>query len=142
MIQVDDFLRVPDTPQGRAFAHQWAEIGDRQLRNLDRCVAMLQRGYGVKIVSPDDGWIDRRRNTFFPPSYARRLGPVGVGDRIALGSETTDLMVIGHFRIVRVVAVGRPGLFTGEPTYEFEEEVTRFEMVGPELATTQKDRKP
>ena len=61
---------------------------------------------GVKAAHPDDGWVDRARNTvhFCYPQFD--FGPT-VGDRIVLGGHDKH-------RIVRVTAVNRrPSLIAG-----------------------------
>lgn len=90
------------------------------------CVERLVADYGVTMVTPEDGWIDRKLNYAQPPNYATMLRPTKEGDHIAIGSASLgDPVVIGRFRIVRVTRVV---LGSFSPRYYFEEVVPEFNL--------------
>lgn len=56
------------------------------------------REKGVFITSPDDGWVNRTKNEWTPPSYAYIRGPLEIGAIVALGTP-------GSYRLVRITAI-------------------------------------
>lgn len=75
----------------------WDEISRLQTDEQARWNTLL-RGLGVKMVHPDDGWVDRDRDAVTPayPEYDEHPEP---GDLIALGSPSQG------YRIVAVAEV-------------------------------------
>jgi hypothetical protein len=94
-----------------SFIGLWNDIGRRQRSAQDAwCAEMVAKG--AKIVMADDGWVNRKRHTASPPSYAFRIRKAVAGDLIALGSPE-------NWRIVRVTGVDS-GWLTQEPIYSFD----------------------
>ena len=62
---------------------RWAEICLEGDRKEDAWITQL-RSDGVKAAHPDDGWVDREKNTIHF-AYPQFDDGVKVGDRIALG---------------------------------------------------------
>ena len=62
---------------------RWAEICIEGDRKEDAWIAQL-RSDGVKAAHPDDGWVDREKNTIHF-AYPQFNDGVNIGDRIALG---------------------------------------------------------
>lgn len=131
------FEAVVMTTTDPKFEALWMRIGRQQERNKERCAKMLVAGYGVKIIHPDDGWVNREKNILtpcYPILFDKSAAP---GDLIALGSPDTDERVIGHYRIVRITEVHKLPLMltlTGDHglSYHFEPHVEQFEMTAPE----------
>jgi len=69
--------------EGNSFAASFAQACREAQNAQDKWIAEL-RSNGVKAAHPDDGWVDRERNTvhFAYPQF--NDGP-GVGDKVALG---------------------------------------------------------
>jgi hypothetical protein len=114
------------------FRRLWADAERAQERNLTQCLKMLRAGYGIAAMHPDDGWVNREKNTIVF-CYPRYRGEVMVGSMVALGHEEISTPgVIGRYRIVEVVSVSTPGLFSADRTYTFVERVPVFEVIPPE----------
>lgn len=70
---------------------------------------------GIKAAHPDDGWVDRKKNTFVL-MYPEFRSDISVGSLVALGNHE-------KYRLVRVTGEV-DSLFKGfglEPRYTFEE---------------------
>lgn len=73
---------------------RWAQIC-REAHDRDEAwIAMLRRE-GIKAAHPDDGWVDREKNTVCF-AYPQFNDGAGVGDKIALGWAS------GKWRIVTI----------------------------------------
>lgn len=134
-IQIDEYLSVEASGAGLDFAQAWIAAGARGAANDKMCVAMLRRGYQVKAVTPDDGWVERAHHRLTFPSYALyRDHRLAAGDLIALGSPSCDKVVIGTFRIVRVLSVTHRRGLLGDydmDVIHYADEVPPFDMIAP-----------
>ena len=95
----------------------WWNAGCREDHTSEqRWIADL-RAKDVKAAHPDDGWVDRKANSF-QFAYPQFNDGAGVGDRVALG---------WHFaktRIVRITRIERSKFFPELVTYFFEPDRT------------------
>lgn len=71
------------------------------------------RAKGVVAIGANDGWVDRKSNTWCPPGHASIYGPIEVGSLIALGWPGDG------FKIKNVTGVERS---CGMTCYRFESE--------------------
>ena len=102
---------------GNEFMRLMIGYDQRYKTNKAFCRAWL-RAHGIKLAHPDDGWVDRKNNSFMPAyplfdDYPRE------GDKIALGDASSDGPLLGHFRIVKITGV-RKGVLSGHNHYQFE----------------------
>lgn len=97
----------------------WEAICDRQNQEQLSASEAL-RAMGVKLEHPDDGWVDREKNSI-TPSYPRFNSRPEVGDLIALGWPWSG------YRIVRVTRVEHGGILIPTTTYSFEDTGERIE---------------
>lgn len=105
----------------RQVVELWESICTEQASAQDRASALL-RAKGVKMEHPDDGWVNRERNTI-APCYPRFDDGVSEGDLIALGWPSSG------YRLVRCTRVERSGILVPFVTYAFEETGTRVDPV-------------
>lgn len=96
---------------GDACLETFARVGREMAMEKADAHAKL-RAQGVAAIGADDGWVDRKENSWMPPSYATIFQPIKVGDKIALGWPWSG------FRIVRVTAI--LSNFMGSERYAFE----------------------
>lgn len=92
------------------FVNNWNKIGD-ELEGNKRQWIMNLREQGVKASHPDDGWVDREKNTVFF-CYPQFNDYPKIGDTIALGWDW-------KYRLVKVVAIV-PCHFNTDIRYAFE----------------------
>ncbi|EML6324772.1 hypothetical protein QCQ60_005101 [Bacillus cereus] len=92
------------------FVHTWNNVVDEYNENERQWIANL-RLQGVKASHPDDGWVDRVKNTVFF-SYPQFNDYPKVGDIIALGWAS-------KWRLVKVVAI-EERYIGWKPRYKFE----------------------
>lgn len=98
-----------------AVVAQWDSIGHEMQVEQERASAEL-RSLGVTAEHPDDGWVDRERNTV-QLVYPAFNNSAKEGDVIALGWPWSG------YRLVRVTAVVRAsGIFGPTTTYHFTED--------------------
>lgn len=95
-----------------AYVALWDSIAARQAAEQANSVAEL-RASGIKAAHPDDGWVNRERNTVHFAYPAFNDG-VSVGDLIALGRPWSG------YRIVRCTEVEHTGLLIPMTYYHFE----------------------
>lgn len=86
-----------------------ATAASKQREASARLMAM-----GVKMEHPDDGWVDRQKNSLWPCYPQFDLAPE-VGDLIALGWPFSG------YRIVRCTEIEHKTLLTHTVIYSFEE---------------------
>lgn len=98
----------------------WDRICDGQASAQARGSALL-RAHGVKLEHPDDGWVDRERNTI-TPSYPRFDDGVEVGDLIALGWPRDG------YRLVRCTRIVQRRILIPTVTYSFVDTGERVEI--------------
>lgn len=77
-----DGLMSSSDPQAVAL---WESIGARMENNQFDWTERL-RSAGIKLAHPDDGWVNRERNTFSLSWYAQFNDSPEVGDLIAFGT--------------------------------------------------------
>lgn len=70
-------------------------VAERERKTKEFCNYLIS--VGVKALHPDDGWVDRKKNTVFL-SYPSFKLDIAVGDKIALGNYE-------KYRIVEVVEI-------------------------------------
>lgn len=95
-----------------AFEARWVQICAEHESKQNAWVEQM-RELGCAAAHPDDGWVDRRKNTVFLcyPYFERK--PVKIGDRIALGDADKH-------RIVVVTEIIKPIILTERGnTYRF-----------------------
>ena len=112
------------SPEGNACVETFARVAREMAVEKQAALAEL-RAKGIVAVGADDGWVDREKNTWTPPSYATIFEPIKVGDHIALGWPSSG------FRIVRVTGEMRSPL--GLTYYSFapiEEQAKHTEKAG------------
>jgi hypothetical protein len=78
---------------GDACVTTFARVASEMAAEKQAALAEL-RAKGIVAVGADDGWIDREKNTWTPPSYATIFEPIKVGDRIALGWPSTGFRIV------------------------------------------------
>lgn len=105
-----DGLMSSADPQAVAL---WESICNDQASEQVKATALL-KARGVKLEHPDDGWVNRERNSI-TPSYPRFDERPAVGDLIALGWPWQG------YRLVRCTKVERGGVLIPTVTYWFEE---------------------
>lgn len=113
-----DGLMSSSDPQAVAL---WESICAEHASAQSRASAVL-RAKGVKMEHPDDGWVNRDRNTV-APCYPRFDDGVSEGDLIALGWPSSG------YRLVRCTTVERSGILVPLVTYSFEETGDRVDLV-------------
>lgn len=91
----------------------WDEITARHANEQTASSEQL-RGLGVKMEHPDDGWVNRARNSI-SPAYPRFDLQPDAGDLIALGWPQDG------YRLVRCTKVEREGSLIPRTVYYFEE---------------------
>jgi hypothetical protein len=82
----------------------WHRVCDELEQEEAEWIAML-RSKGVKAAHPDDGWVDRRKNTVLF-TYPQFNDGAAVGDLVALGWPQHDKRQPQH-RIVRLTGFAR-----------------------------------
>lgn len=98
----------------------WESHAARTASAQSRATAHLL-ALGVKMEHPDDGWVNREKNTITPCYPRFDLNPA-VGDLIALGWPWTG------YRIVRCIRIGET-LLTRSPVYHFEDTGERVQVI-------------
>ena len=96
----------------------WDSIGERMAREQSDASEAL-RELGVRLEHPDDGWVDRERNTV-RPCYPRFDLGVAPGDLIALGDPWNG------YRVVRCTSAGEVGVIARAMEYGFVDEGQRW----------------
>ncbi|QVW28940.1 hypothetical protein [Bacillus phage SWEP1] len=92
------------------FIHTWNETGKRMEEEKRQWISDL-RSQGVKAAHPDDGWVDREKDTVFF-CYPHFNDYPQIGDTIALGWSD-------KWRLVKVVNIV-PCHFNTDIRYAFE----------------------
>lgn len=70
--------------EGDACVDTFARVCREMDQERDAAHAAL-KAKGVVAAGANDGWVDRKNNTWAPPSYAHIWGPIAVRSLIALG---------------------------------------------------------
>ncbi|HEX4432808.1 MAG TPA: hypothetical protein VHZ96_26280 [Frankiaceae bacterium] len=96
----------------------WDSIGDQMATEQGQCTAAL-RAIGVKAAHPDDGWVNRERNTVHFEYPAFNDG-VSVGDLIALGRPRSG------YRLVRCTRIEHTGYLIPMTYHHFKDTGQRF----------------
>lgn len=91
----------------------WDEITARHASEQTASSEQL-RALGVKMEHPDDGWVNRDRNSILPAYPRFDLRPEA-GDLIALGWPWSG------YRLVRCTKVEHEGILIPRTVYYFEE---------------------
>lgn len=107
----DELMRgVRCNPGGEDFVSTMRQVATDMEQSQAEWIAQL-RAEGVKAAHPDDGWIDREKNTV-TFCYPQFNDGAGAGELVALGWYD-------RHRLVRLVRPVRQW-FGGSPTWEFE----------------------
>lgn len=91
----DGLARSNGSAAGNDFIAAYNRACREQRERDDRWVASMLHA-GARIVTPDDGWVNRREHSVLPPSYARCNLKTPIGGLIALGDSR-------RWRLVRVI---------------------------------------
>lgn len=97
----------------------WNAVGVSMAQEQRAASAHLM-AEGVKLEHPDDGWVDRQKNSVRPCYPPFNLSPK-VGDLIALGRPWTG------YRLVRCTGIERRTLLIESVRYSFEDTGRRIE---------------
>lgn len=99
------------TSNGSAEGDACVDTYARVCRDMDaerEAAHSTLKAKGVVAAGANDGWVDRKKNSWCPPSYAHIWGPIEVGSLIALGwpSDGYSLKTVtriedGWFGLVR-----------------------------------------
>lgn len=92
------------------FVNTWNEVAQKQIDDTATWISELRKN-GVKAAHPDDGWVDREKNTV-RMTYPQFNDGIKVGDVIALGWAD-------RFRLVRVTGKTQSHL-GNDNRYSFE----------------------
>jgi hypothetical protein len=84
----------------------------REQRAREECWVASMLHAGATIVTPDDGWVNRREHSVLPPHYARYHIRTPIGGLIALGQPR-------RWRLVRVIRT-EPFWFDNSLYYYFD----------------------
>jgi hypothetical protein len=109
----DDLTGATMSTNDAGFAATWARIVAESKASMSAWVAML-REQGIKAAHPDDGWVDRNKNTvhFAYPNFGGDHS-VKEGSLIALGRPD-------KWRIVRITGC-RDSILGSMRWWSFEE---------------------
>jgi len=98
------------TAASTEFYHLYAQTV-REMRDTQAAWVVQLRADGVKAARPDDGWVDRKRNSFSMQYPDFNDGPL-VGDRVALGRPE-------QYRIVTISKIADEGIIAPQVRYHF-----------------------
>lgn len=105
---------IPLASGDPSFVQTWIDICREGHRKEQAWLEELRR-LGIKAAHPDDGWVDRRKNSVFFCYPYFNLHPE-VGDRIALGNYK-------KWRIVQVTKICELRSYRGNFDYYFTEKL-------------------
>jgi hypothetical protein len=126
-------LRSNGSPGGEQMMSLMMKMDRQERRNREICRDYLI-GRGVKLATPNDGWVNREKLTVTPPHYALfQVGNPQAGDIIALGSATHEEAIAGSFKLARITAVTKTLL--GHSRYSFE-------WTGENISVPAQEQKP
>lgn len=109
-----DGLMSSADPQAVAL---WESIGAR-MEDDKRNWTQRLRDAGIKLAHPDDGWVNRERNTFSLSWYAQFNDSPEVGDLIAFGKPPEG----EHYRSWHDVWRGRKDAYAREQMERLEDQ--------------------
>lgn len=104
---------------GERIAEAFVAEGRKMVDETARTTRNLREA-GIKAATPDDGWVDRDKNSVMFPSYVQFDDRPEVGDQIALGWPW------GGYRLVTVTKIEKRQFINEYCRYFFRDDGERM----------------